>query len=355
MMMNFSLFNLTILCFFTSFSIKVTGQNMLGYIDPQGDFYVNDGGKIIHLEHLRISSAQPAANSVAYISGTGNLTYYSNHEIKKLDISFPTFYKNTNLYLYYSTGGSFSLYDGKERKYLGYIQNDPFAFGDSIAAFHDYAEYFYAFQGSRFIELEQRAAKKVIAGDNIIAYVNHIDQFKIFYDGLKHDIDDYIPVNIQAGANTVAYIDNYNYLKVFYKGEIFELFNLPEINCLEIPGGVNDDMLPEYCNAEIVYDFETAIPVFSTGDDIVAYIDDQGRFQVFYDGKIIVLEQQPPEHYEVIDNILWYIDNNNYFKVFNKGELSVVETFYPERIKADKDVVAYLDLDKRLKAFYNEE
>ncbi len=327
---------------------------MLGYIDPQGDYYVNDAGKIVHLEHLRINSSQPAANSIAYISGSGILTYYSEHEVKKLDVSNPTFYENTDYYLYYSTGGNFSVYDGKERKYLGYIQNNPYAFGDSIAAVHDYSEYFYTYYQNRFIELEQNPVRKVMAGDNLIAYINHLGQFKIYYNGEKNDVDDYMPIKIGAGSNTVAYIDNYNYLKIFYKGEIFELFNIPQINCLEIPGGVNDDYLPDYCNDQIAYDIESGLSVFKTGDDIVAYIDDQGRFQVFYEGKIIVLEQQPPLRYEIVDNMLWYIDNNNYFKVFNYGKLSVVETFFPERIKADKDVVVYLDLDKRLKAFYNE-
>lgn len=330
-------------------------QNMLGYSDPQGDYYVNDGGKIIHLEHQQIISAQPATNSIAYVTNTGNLIYYSNHEMKKLDISNPTFYKNTDHYLYYSLGGSFSVYNGTERKFLGYIQQNPFAFGDSIAAFHDYSEYFYAYYNDRFIELEKNPAKKVIAGKNILAYVNHLGQFKIFYQNERIDIDDYIPVKVKTGANTVAFIDSYHYLKIFYKGTIFELSNLPEIICMEIPGGVNDDQIRDYCNGEIVSDVEGGLPVFMAGDDIVAFIDDTESFQVFYDGKIVALENQAPLYYEVTDNVLWYIDNNNYFKVFCNGKLTVVETFYPQNIKADKDIVVYTDLDKRLKAFYKEE
>lgn len=328
---------------------------MLGYSDPQGDFYVNDGGKIVHLEHQQISSVQFSANSITYVSNTGNLLYYSNHELKKLDISNPAFYKNTDHYLYYSMGGSFSVYNGSERKFLGYIQQSPFAFGDSIAAFHDYSDYFYAYEDERFIELEKNPAKKVIAGKNVIAYINHLNQFKIYYHNEKIDVDDYIPKKVKTGANTVAFIDSYNYLKIFYSGTIYEMFNIPEIMCLEIPGGVNDDGIEEYCNGETVHDMEGALPVFLAGDNIVAFIDDTETFQVFYDGKTVVLENQAPIYYEVTDNILWYIDNNNYFKVFSNGILSVVETFYPERIKADKDIVVYTDLDKRLKAFYKGE
>jgi len=352
-------FALTGICFILIYFLKlqsfVCGQNMLGYSDPQGNFYVNDGGKIVHLEHKQVFSVQNGANSIAYVTNTGNLLYYTNHEVKKLDISSPVFYKNTDYYLYYSVGGSFSVYNGSERKFLGYIQQSPFAFGDSIAAFHDYSDYFYAYQDERFIELEKNPAKKVIAGKNVIAYVNHLGQFKIFYQNEKIDVDDYIPKKVKSGANTVAFIDSYNYLKIFYKGAIYEMFNFPVIMCLEIPGGVNDDGVPEYCSGEVVNDVESGLPVFLAGDDIVAFIDDTETFQVFYDGKTVVLENQAPIYYEVTDNILWYIDNNNYFKVFSNGTLSVVETFYPEKIKADKDIVVYTDLDKRLKAFYKGE
>ncbi len=346
----FSLFTTTFLFFTNAFS-----QNMLGYSDPQGNFYVNDGGKIVHLDHLQIQSSQPCENSIAFINSTGNLMYYSNHEVKKLDISYPTFYRNSDKYLFYSINGSFSVFNGTERKFLGYIQQSPFAFSDSIAAFHDFSKYFYAFSNDKFIELEKNEAKKVVAGKNIIAYVNHIHQFKIFYNDQITTIDDYSPIKIKAGANTIAYIDNYNYMKIFYKGSIYELFNIPEINCIDIPGSYFDNALPEYCNGDIIYNFEAALPIFMVGDDIVAYIDDTESFQVFYDGKIIVLDNQMPVHYEVKDNVLWFIDNNNYFKIFCNGTLTTAETFYPKNIKTDKDVVAYTDLDGRLKAFYKGE
>lgn len=341
----------------TSFSIfnAAYAQNMLGYSDPQGNYYVNDGGKIVHLDHLQIQSSQPFANSIVYVTSTGNLMYYSNHEIKKLDISYPTFYQNSDKYLFYSINGSFSVFNGSERKFLGYIQQSPYAFSDSIAAFHDFSKYFYAYKDDRFIELEKNEAKKVIAGKNIIAYVNHINQFKIYYKDEKIDIDEYSPIQMKAGANTVAFIDNYNYMKIFYKGSIYELFNLPEINCISIPGNSKGNDLPEYCDGEIIVDYYSGLPVYQVGDDIVAFIDDTESFQVFYDGKIVVLDNQIPVNYEVKDNVLWFIDNNSYFKIFCNGTLTTAETFYPKNIKTDKDVVAYTDLDGRLKAFYKGE
>lgn len=333
--------------------IQLHAQNMLGYITPQGDYYVSDDGKLIHLEHQTIRSQKAAAGSIAYVTSTGDLKYYAGHTSKKLDISNPSFYYNTDYYLYYSTGGNFSIYNGIEKKFLGNIQNQLYGFGDSIAAVHDFSDYFYIYVNNRFIEIEQNPVKKIVAGDNLIAYINHIDQFKIFYDYQKYDADEYPPITMQAGANTVAFIDSYHYLKVFYRGKLFELYNVPEIICLETPATPQTFDLPEYCDAEIVYEVESGLSLFKTGDDLVAYLDDMGKFNVFYKGNTIQLEQQPPLFFEVTDNVVYYADNNNYFKVFMNGELSVVETFIPTDIKADKNVVAYKDLDKRLKAFYN--
>ncbi len=346
---------------FISFCISLflctycSAQQMLGYTTPQGDFYVYDDGKQIHLEHQKIHSLQTASNSIAYITNTGDLKYYKDHELKKLDISHPSFYKNTDHYFYYSLGGNFSVYNGIEKKYLGNIQNHAYAFGDSIAAVHDFSEYFYVYTSGRFIELEQNPVKKIVAGDNLIAYVNHIDQFKIFYQFEKFDADDYPPIQMEASANTVAFIDSYHYLKVFYSGKLFELYMVPEIICLETPSTIQTPELPDYCDAEIVYDVPSSLPLFKTGDDLVAYLDDMGKFLVFYQGTIVLLEQQPPLFYEVVDNVVYYTDNNHFFKVFMNGELTAVETFEPGTIKADKDIVVYTDLDKRLRAFYKGE
>lgn len=353
-MTNLDTFKFTILfCGFMTMHFAVSAQSMLGYSDAQGDYYINDGGKIIHLEAQRIQSQQPAANSIAYVTNSGTLTYYGNHEQIKLEVANPNFYKNTDYYLYYGTGGSFSVFNGTNRKYLGYIQQHPYAFGDSIAAFHDYSAYFYAYNNDAFIELEKYPVKKIVAGDNILAYINHLNQFKIFYQGEKTDIDDYMPIKIDAGANIVAFVDSYNYLKIFYDNKIYELHNISEINCLEIPGSTSDDNISEYCNALLAYDMESLMPVFLAGDDLVAYIDDMGQFYVFYKGITVQLESQVPEYYVVKDNLLWYIDNNNFLKVFVNGELTVVETYRPAKIEADKDVLVYTDLDNRLKAFYN--
>lgn len=345
-------------CFFAGLLLILSAeraycQNMLGYTDPMGNFYVYDNGRIVHLEDKPILSCQPAANSIAYVNNTGDLKYYAGHKLTNTGLNNPAFYKNTDLYLFYSVGGNFSVFDGQNRKYLGYIQQDPYAFGDSIAGVHDYTEYFYAYTGGQFLELDKFPEIKVIAGDNTLAFVNHLQQFKIFYHGITYDADDYAPVKIEAAANTVAFIDSYHYLRVFYAGQFYELYYVPQINCLAIPNPANPSPLPDYCDGDLVYDVESGLPLFETGDDLVAFLDDSGKFFVFYRGNTISLDQQQPVEYHVTDNMLWFIDENNFFKVFADGKVSLVETYMPMSVQADRDVVAYQDHDGRLKAYYH--
>lgn len=332
----------------------ISAQPMLGYTDQQGDFYVQDSGRVVHLEHLPIRNIQPAANSLAYISNSGELTYYANHNKRELKITNPAFYRNTDYYLFYSDGTGFSVFDGIERKKLGFIQQYPYAFGDSIAAVHDYAAFFYVYSDGLFLELEKQPVLKIVAGDNIIAYVNHLGQLRTYIHGEQSDLDTYAPISLQAGANTVAWIDQYNYLKVFNNNEITELTHLSNINCLST-NMESDPLLEVWCNGPVVVDVQTQLPVYQTGDDIVAYIDDTGDFFVFSDGNVVSLEDTPPTEYHVVDNLLWYVDGNGFLKVFNNGELHLVETYTPTNIQADRNVFAYTDLDRRLKVFYKGE
>ncbi len=349
--MNLRLLFPVLLSFSLCYSDVAQAQPMLSYTDPQGNLYVSDSGRLVHLDHMRIRSVQYAANSMAYINNNGELFYYADHTQQNLEINNPTFYQNTDYYLYYGTGGSFSLYDGKERKYLGFIQNHPFCFGDSLAAMHDYSGYFYVYEQGQFIELEQNPVLRAAAGDNTLAYINHLGQFRVYYHGEQMDVDSYAPISFQAGANTVAYIDNFQYLKVLWQGEIAELTHYTTINCLSTT--VNSEPeLELYCNGPVVVDVQSELPVFKTGDDVVAFIDDEGDFSVYSKGIIVKLEDQLPQQYTITDNLLWYIDANGFLKAFLDGELHVVETYMPVAIRADKDVLAYTDLDNRLKAFY---
>lgn len=329
----------------------VFAQPMLSYTDPQGDLYVSDSGRLVHLEHMPIRSIQYAANSIAYLDNDGELNYYSRHQQQNLEVTNPSFYSNTDYYLYYANGGSFSVYDGKKRQYLGYIQNHPYAFGDSLAAIHDFSGYFYVYEQGLLIELEQQPILRATAGDNTLAYINQIGQFRVYFHGEQMDVDSYAPIAFQAAANTVAYIDNYNYLKVLWNGEITELTHFANINCLSTLVN-NDPELANYCNGPVVVSVESEMPVFKTGDDIIAYIDDEENFFVYSSGIITKLEDQMPEQYTITDNLLWYIDGNGFLKAFLNGELHVVETYIPKNIRSDKNTLVYTDLDNRLKAFY---
>lgn len=341
-----------VFCFVTLHS---SGQDMLGYTDRQGNFYIYDTDRTVHLEHQQINGAQFSRNSAAYLSNTGELKYYTQHKLIDLDISNPRSFLNTDHYLYYSLGYDFSLYNGTKRQHLGILQNNPYAFSDSIAGMHDYAEYFYAYWKDAFIELEPKPVKHVVAGDNILTYVDDLNQTKIFYHNEKIIADHNPAYAMQCGANTVAFIDNYRYFKIFWSGKIFELFNLPEFFCVSgsQPPILMDDNT--YCDAQVSIWANNTMPFFKTGDDIVAYIDDRGAFNVFFQGISTELSSSPPRNYNIADNMLWWTDDNDFFHVYYDGEDRIAETYTPAKILTDRNVVVYTDNYGKLKAFYRGE
>lgn len=333
---------------------KTPAQSMLGYTDPHGDFYIYDTDRTVQLEHHQIQNVQYAANSLAYIDNTGELKYYTNHKLTSLEISNPKFFLNTDKYLYYSIGYNFSVFNGKNKEQLGYIQNKPFAFSDSIACMHDYANYFYAYYKDGFVQLEAQPAKYCLAGDNIVAYVDAANMLKVFYESTTHIIEELPPYSVQCGANTAAYIDNYKYLKIFWNGKAYEAGNYSQLVCAE---GENNHLLEDdaFCSTNLVVSESDNIQLFKTGDDLVAYIDNEDAFHIFYMGESREYYSSVPKQYDIVDNILWWVDDNNFFHVFYKGIDEIIESYTPSKIKADKDVIAYTDNYGKLKAFYKGE
>ncbi|MFN0275494.1 MAG: hypothetical protein ACKVPJ_07105 [Chitinophagales bacterium] len=328
----------------------VSSQSMLGYTDFHGDFYVYDTDRSVQLEHQQIQNVQYASNSLAYISNTGDLKYYKNHKLLELSIANPKFYLNTDHYLYYGVGYSFSLFNGVKKEQLGFIQNHPFAFSDSIACMHDYAAYFYAYWKDAFVQLEAQPVKHCMAGDNVIAYADANNQLKVFLWGESQVLETLPPYSFACGANTVAYIDNYKYLKIFWQGDVFETGNYTELFCASGQNvfTIEDDF---YCDAQLVVSETNLTPLFKTGDDLVAYIDSEDAFHIFYKGESREYHSSIPKMYEVTDNIVWWIDDNDFFHIFYDGIDVIVESYTPGKIKTDKNVVAYTDNYGKLKAF----
>lgn len=82
---------ITILSLLLGICTLLSAQPMLGYTDPQGDFYVQDSGRLVHLESHPIRNFQAGANSLVYQSNSGELVYYANHTKKELEITNPSF------------------------------------------------------------------------------------------------------------------------------------------------------------------------------------------------------------------------------------------------------------------------
>jgi hypothetical protein len=326
-------------------------QNMLGYVDYHGNFYVYDTDRIVKLEHQQVENIQYGANSLAYLNSSGELKYYAAHKVQELGISNPKFFLNTDKYLYYSSGYNFSLFNGEKRQQLGYIQNHPYSFSDSIAIMHDYSAYLYAYWENTFIPLETQPAVFCAAGDNIAAYIDAQNRLKSFWQGETYLLEDYQPLVLQCGANTVTYIDNYKYLKVFWQGRQFELTNYSEVFC-KTDAQVYEILDDTYCHGIAVQSLSDNTPIIKTGDNLVAYMSYDGAFHIFYNGNFQAYASSMPKAFDIADNILWWVDDNNFFHVFYNGEDQIIESYKPTKIIADKDVVIYTDTDNKLKAFY---
>lgn len=330
------------------------GQDMLGFSDFHGNFYVYDMDRTVHLEHQQINQMQFKKNSLAYLNNTGDLKYYKNHKLVDLEITNPRFFMNTDNYLYYSIGYNFSVYNGIKKEQLGILQNHPYAFSDSIAGIHDFSGYLFAYWKNQFIQLEPLPAQAMSAGDNILCYITNQNECKVFWHNKTYLLDQYKPYAMQCGENTCTFIDNFKYLKIFWNGEVYEMYYVPEIFCSSENG--NNLLVDEnYCDAFIMTDENSSIPLFKTGDNLVAFINDEGSFILFQDGTIQELDTTIPKDYQVTDNICWWIDQNNFFHIFYQGEDQIAEYYIPKKISSDKDIVSYIDNDGKLKAYYRGE
>jgi len=67
---------------------------------------------------------------------------------------------------------------------------------------------------------------------------------------------------------------------------------------------------------------------------LAAYHDNQGRFFIFDDGKIIQAEYLPVQNFSVGGRCILYTDNRNNLKMYYQGNLSTLEVNNPGKFEA---------------------
>jgi len=304
-------------------------QNMAAYTDYRNYFFGFDDGSFTQLDHLPPKAFKVGGNAIAFISNANNFkVFYKGFTFDVTEGAFVReFHANATLVAYMQSNQLNIFEKGNPKTLSTWVTS--YAMGDSIIVyFDDIARSFKAYYdgSSYFLDdlltggTEVRSYK---TGDNLVVYINRNNVMKVFYQGAVFDLQNTNDEGIlyDAGMDVAPFVDQLNNtLNVFYRGNIYELEKTP----------------PKSLKA---------------GSGLVAYVDFDGNFKRFADGKTKVITSFEPESYMVADSMIIYHDNNGNFSVFYNGKSYTLENYVPKEVKADNNTVAYIDQQNRLKVF----
>ena len=306
-------------------SQQSTAQHLAAYLDYMDRFFVFDRGETKQLESYKLSSFQVGGNCVGYVNYHGDLMVYHNGSSRLLERTRPTEYIVTDYLMGYAINSVLKVFDDGEVKMLcnntnGYIVED------SLITFYDEVQQqlkVYHNGTTRVIEdgLLEWPIRSYQSGDNILAYITTFDnKFKIYYRGKVIIVDYNVQETIyKAGRDIVGFMNLVtNAFMVFYKGQFYDL----------------EPFRPES---------------FQTGDEMMAYVTQEGDFKVFENGELVTIHSFPPEKYVLKDSTLVFEDQN-FLKTWCNGRVNEVERYIPPVYKISEKSVAYIDINKRIKA-----
>lgn len=306
-----------ILLFIISHVITIKAQNIGAYSDDRGHLYFFNNGQKVKLEYQPVSSFKVGYNNISYVNSRGNLIAYSKDNIKTELGTFANYYQPTDYIYAYQQNSSLGTIENKAKKVL--TNNvGKYIVGDSLIAFNDNIKKgFYAYYNNQIIELENNIIEEEIlnfeTSENTIAYFNATGYFKIFLHGKLIELDRPSTLyNYKVGQNIVAYTDNDN--------ETFNVFDNNKVLTLE----------------------ETIPVSYSCGDDLVAFVNNQDEFKVYYKGNTQEISSYAPNQYVVIDQLTIY-ENLGRFSIYYNGKNYELENYWVENFKADNNSLAYID------------
>ena len=126
--------------------------------------------------------------------------------------------------------------------------------------------------------------------------------------------------DFKVGRDIVAYINQADMkFRIFYRGEVY----------------LAEDFPPES---------------WQVGDDIVAYVDNNGSFRVFSEGESVDISSVKPDFYRVTNGMVIY-GEQGYFKVWYNNRPYTLETYIPNDWKAEWNTIVYRDLNRNVKVF----
>ena len=195
-----------------------------------------------------------------------------------------------------------------------------------------------------------------------MAYIDNLGKFKVYYDGQIVEVEKYNTRNYFATRHLLAYQVDQE-LMVFDQGKIKSLGYYPAFF------GVGDSIIAymdRSSNYLTVYYDGRIIPIadglvnaaatsLRVGDNLVAFIDSQGKLYVYYRGRIEELIYGAL-NFKVSLNTAAFVDaTSGEFGIFHSGTMYEIETFTPSSYKMGDDQVAYIDQTGSFKLFFNGE
>ncbi|MFC2112057.1 hypothetical protein ACFLTA_02210 [Bacteroidota bacterium] len=306
--------------------VSIYSQNMAAYLDFRDRFYVFDHGETKEVENYKVTSYQVGGNCIGYVSYGSDLKVYYNGSVRTLEHVPPTEYTVTDYLMGYNMFSILKVFEEGEVKTLcnnsgGYIVED------SLIAYYDEVQQVlnvYHNGETRTIEdgLLQWPIRSYASGDNILAYITEFDnKFKIYYKGELLIVEDNVGETVyKAGRDIVGFMNLVtNAFMVFYKGKY--------------------------------YDLEAFAPrSFQMGDEMMAYVSDQGDFKVFENGELVTISTFEPELYTLTDSTLVFVEDG-FLKTWCNGQVYEIERYVPPIYRISEKTVAYVDVNNRIKAF----
>jgi hypothetical protein len=220
---------------------------------------------------------------------------------------------------------------------------------------------FYVFDNGTFQQLEHRPVKSFKEGRDYLAYINDKNEFKIYRNNRSHYLDE------------GSFINNYtttNNLMTFLKEKQLNVWDNNRVRILSTWVGeytVTDSLITYYDDISgsfrVYYNnrvynleaFQNINPVLSqkTGKNILAYIDRNNNFNIFYRGNNQLITQ----FYNIVnfdsglDIVAFEDENEMQFRFFYKGDIYDIEELKPLNFQAGDEIVAYTDAAGNFKIF----
>ena len=262
-----------------------------------------------------------------------------------------------------------------------------------VAAYSGPDEQFYVFDSGTFSRLEYQPVQSYKAGFDQLIYLDNMGRLKWYRKGKSAVIEDYALTHyyvtdyliayllgdqlivvddgkrktlkynkglFMVGDSLISFYDSQaNYLKAYYNKRIYEIEDgMGGMPFKSMLSGDNimayidrNDYFKMFYRGEI-YDLTYNVSTYRLGKNTIAYIEgSSSEFKIEYKGEHFEVDLLPPQSFKVADDMVAFVDNSDNFKVFFDGEVYELSSFAPDFYKCKDNMLVYSE-DQQFKVFY---